>query len=144
MPKQKTIIIKWSYPREFENAKETELSYEGYGVYCISRKFGGNETILYIGKTDRQFRDRLKNHKKAWMSKYRGEKIVRFGTITKPSTVTSEIINDAESALIFDIEPKHNRSKKKSYQYIEEYIILNKGYRGLLPKVIDIRNHTSK
>lgn len=67
MAKQKTIIINWSYPREFENAKETELSYEGYGIYCISRKFGGNETILYIGKTDWQFRDRLKNHKKAWM-----------------------------------------------------------------------------
>lgn len=142
MPKkQKTIIIKWSYPREFENVKETELSYEGYGIYCISRKFGGNETILYIGKTYRQFRDRLKNHKKNWMSKYRGEKIVRFGTIIKPITVTSEIINDAESAIIYDIEPKHNRSKIRSYQYFEEYIILNQDYRGLLPKVIDIRNH---
>lgn len=40
MPKQKTIVIDWSYPREFENAKETELSYEGYGIYYISRKFG--------------------------------------------------------------------------------------------------------
>jgi hypothetical protein len=48
---KKQIIIKWSYPREFENAKETELSYEGYGIYCISRKFAGKETILYIGKT---------------------------------------------------------------------------------------------
>lgn len=104
----------------------------------------GNETLLYIGKTDRQFRGLLKSHKKAWMSKYRGEKIVRFGTISKPTVVTSEIINDAESALIFDIEPKHNRSKKKSYQYIEEYIILNQGYRGKLPKKINIRDHKSE
>lgn len=72
---------------------------------------------------------------------YRGEKIVRFGTITKPITVTSEIINDAESAIIYDIEPKHNRSKIKSYQYFEEYIVLNEGYKGKLPKVIDIREH---
>lgn len=141
--KQKNIIIKWSYPREFENAKETELSYEGYGIYCISRKFAGNETILYVGKTDKQFRDRLKNHKKNWMSQYRGEKFVRFGTITKPITVSSEIINDVESAIIYDIKPKHNTSKMKSYGYFEEYIISNQGYRGLLPKLIDIRNHIS-
>lgn len=120
MPKkQKTITIKWSYPREFENAKETELSYEGYGIYCISRKFGGNETIVYIGKTNKQFRDRLKNQKKNWMSNYRGEKIVRFGTITQPRTVTSEIINDAESAIIYDVEPKHDKSKKKGYHCFE-------------------------
>ena len=141
MPKQKTITIKWSYPREFENAKETELSYEGYGIYCISRKFGGNETILYIGKTDKRFRDRLKNHKKDWMSNYRGEKIVRFGTITKPVTVTSTIINDVESAIIYDIDPKHNKSKRKGYSYFEDYILYNQGYRGKLPKIIDIRNH---
>lgn len=142
MPKQKAIIIKWSFPREYENALETELSYEGYGIYCISRKFAGNETILYIGKTDRQFRDRLKNHKKDWISKYRGEKLVRFGIITKPITVTSEIINDAESAIIYDINPKHNKSKIKSYKFFEDYILHNQGYRGQLPKVIDIRNHT--
>lgn len=142
MPKKQIeIIVKWTYPREFENAKETILSYEGFGIYCISRKFGRNETILYIGKTDRQFRDRLKNHRKVWMSNYRGEKVVRFGTIVKPITVTSEIINDVESAIIYDIEPKHNKSKKKSYHYFEEYIILNQGYRGQLPKIIDIRNH---
>lgn len=142
--KQKTIIVKWSYPREFENAKETELSYEGYGIYCISRKFGGNETILYIGKTDTQFRDRLKSHSTIWLNNYKGEKIVRFGTITQPITVTSEIINDTESAIIYDIKPKHNISKIKSYGYFEEYIILNKGYRGKLPKIIDIRNHISE
>lgn len=142
MPKkQKIVIIKWSYPREFENAKETELCYEGYGIYCISRKFGDNETILYIGKTDKQFRGRLNSHSKVWMSNYRGEKIVRFGTIVKPTTVTSEIINDVESAIIYDIEPKHNKSKIKSYGYFEEYVILNQGYRGKLPKLIDIRNH---
>lgn len=145
MPKkQKTIIVKWSYPREFENAKETELSYEGNGIYCISRKFGGNETILYIGKTDKQFRDRLKSHSSIWLNDYKGEKIVRFGTITKPVTVTSEIINDVESAIIYDIKPKHNKSKINGYQFFEEYIVLSEGYRGKLPKMIDIRNHISE
>lgn len=141
MPKQKTITIKWSYPREFENAKETELSYEGYGLYCISRKFGGNETILYIGKTESRFRDRLKNHKKSWLSNYRGEKIVRFGTITKPITVTKDIINDSESAIIYEIEPKHNTDKKKGYHFTELYKIENIGYKGKLPKYIDINTH---
>ena len=144
MPKQKVIIINWSYPREFENEKETELSYEGYGIYCISRKFGGNETILYIGKTDKQFRDRLKSHSSIWLNDYKGEKIVRFGTIIKPITVTSEIINDVESAIIYDIKPKHNKSKINSYQFFEEYIVLSEGYRGKLPKMIDIRNHISE
>lgn len=141
LKKQKEIIIKWSYPREFENALETELSYEGFGIYCISRKFGENETILYIGKTDRQFRDRLKNHKKNWISNYKGEKKVRFGTITKPITVTSEIINDAESAIIYEIDPIQNTDKRNGYHYFQECIIFNQGYRGKLPKMIDIRNH---
>ena len=142
MPKKQLIIkVKWSYPREFENAKETELSYEGYGVYCISRKFGNKETIIYIGKTARQFRDRLKDHQSKWLDDYRGEKIVRFGTITQPKTVTKEIINDLESAIIFEIHPTHNTDKKNGYHYTEEYKIINEGYRGLLPKEIDINNH---
>ena len=140
--KQKTIIVNWSYPRRFANAKETELSYEGYGVYCISREFGGVETILYIGKTDRQFRGRLNSHFKDWMTDYSGEKIVRFGTVIEPNLITSEIINDVESAIIYDIKPKHNKSKIKSYQYFQEYIVKNQGYRGQLPRIINIKNHT--
>lgn len=138
---QKIIIIEWSYPREFENALETILSYEGYGLYCISRKFAGNETILYIGKTESRFRDRLKNHKKSWLSKYRGEKIVRFGTIIKPITVSKDIINDSESAIIFEIKPKHNTDKKNGYHFSEFYRIENIGYKGKLSKLIDINSH---
>lgn len=141
MPKNLIIKINWSYPREYENALETELSYEGFGLYCISRKFGGNETILYIGKTESRFRDRLKNHKKSWLSNYRGEKIVRFGTITKPITVTKDIINDAESAIIYEIEPKHNTDKKKGYHFADLYKIENTKFRGKLPKFIDINSH---
>lgn len=142
--KQKTIIVKWSYPREFENAKETELSYEGFGIYYISRKFVGKETILYIGKTDKQFRNRLKSHSSIWLNDYKVEKIVCFGTIKKPVTIKSEIINDIESAIIYDIKPKHNKSKINSYQFFEEYIVLSEGYRGKLPKMIDIRDHISE
>lgn len=101
----------------------------------------GNETIIYIGKTESRFRDRLKNHKKSWLSNYRGEKIVRFGTIIKPITVTKDIINDAESAIIFEIEPKHNTDKKREYNFTELYKIENKNYKGKLPKYIDINSH---
>jgi predicted GIY-YIG superfamily endonuclease len=140
--KQLIIKVKWSYPREFENAKETELSYEGFGVYCISRKFGGKESIIYIGKTTRQFRDRLRDHSSKWLNNYRGEKIVRFGTITQPRTVTVEIINDVESAIIYEIEPIHNTDKINKYTFSETYKIINEGFKGQLPKEMDINNHT--
>lgn len=136
------IVVKWSYPREFENALGTVLSYEGYGIYCISRKFGGKETILYIGKTTRRYRDRLKDHKNKWLHLYKGEKIVRFGTITQPVTVTQEIINDVESAIIYEIKPLQNTDKINRYFFTEEYKISNTGFKGLLPKYIDIYDHT--
>ena len=143
MKKQKPLKAKviWSYPRKFENAKETELSWEGFGVYYISRRFGDKVTKLYVGKTHVQFKGRLDMHEYNWLSDYRGDKIVRFGTITVPKTVTPSIIEDIESALIYEMKPKHNSRKKRNYTCQEVYKISNKGYRGEIPSIIDMNEH---
>jgi hypothetical protein len=139
--KEIPVNVKWSYPRDFENAKETIMSYEGFGLYCISRIFGENETIIYIGKTKSRFRDRLKEHQKKWILNYRGKIIVRFGTITIPETVTEDLLIDVESAIIYEIQPIQNTDKKNQYHFNKIYKIINEGYLGKLPKQICIKDH---
>lgn len=97
---------------------------------------------MYIGLTyQKNFKSRLKKHLKNWLSDYRGEKYIRFGEFIKPKYITNDLIEDAESCLIFEMEPLHNKCKKVSYKFSHEYKIVNNGYRGVLPKEISMRDH---
>ncbi len=70
------IEVKWSYPKAFEKIIETEIAQSGWGIYYISRKFGENETLLYIGITYAQnFKARLDSHSWNWFKNYRGRKL---------------------------------------------------------------------
>ncbi len=75
------------------------------------------------------------------MYKYRGEIYLRFGEFVKPVSITKDLIEDVESCLIYELEPKHNICKKSSYRYTNEYIITNTGFRGVVPKQISTRQH---
>jgi hypothetical protein len=137
----KKIVIKWTYPKIFDAAIFSDICCEGIGVYSISRQFGNNNTLLYIGKTYRKFRHRLMEHEKNWLNYYRGDKYVRFGIIISPRNLTSELVNDIESAIIYEQKPIANASKIKGYCYNDICCIENTGYRGTLPKKIDMNNH---
>ena len=134
------IEVKWSYPKAFEKIIETEIAQSGWGIYYISRKFGENETLLYIGITYAQnFKARLDSHSWNWFKNYRGKKLIRFGEFTNKIDVSNETIVDIESALIFEISPKHNTSKKSSYKFNSLYRIKNTGYRGEVPKLVSMK-----
>lgn len=61
-----TVKIKWNYPILLENIYCKEDVNE-HGIYCITRKYGDNEKIIYIGKTIDSFEHRLKSYEKSWL-----------------------------------------------------------------------------
>lgn len=137
------ITIKWSYPREFNSACACEHADER-GIYQISRKFGDNETLLYIGlvkSSKRDFSHRIKEHL-SWLNEYRGQKIIRFGKIICLQKVYDlDLIEEVEGALIYQLKPFENTMKKQSYKIRKDLIINNIGYRGYIPQTIDTKNH---
>ena len=137
--RHKTAEIYWHYPKSIYSITK-DPQYDGYlGVYAIYRKFGVNETLLYIGKADKcSVRSRLKEHLKYWLSSYRGDKIVRIGEILKPYPLLSEHIEDIESGLIYETQPIVNVSKRATYFCCNFHNILNTGYRGRLPRNISM------
>ena len=138
----KRVMIHWSYPKSYENGFSSEEAFEGWGLYCISTKINGREKLLYIGKAYKSnFYDRLRNHERSWLHKYRGEKYVRFGHFEQPLIVGKSVMHDVESALIMEHQPKHNTMQKKSYSYTHNRIIKSEGYRGMIKRVVKMQEH---
>lgn len=140
MNRQRKTEIYWSYPKTLESVLDSEICLNGWGLYYISRKFGGNETLLYIGLTfDQTYIKRIAQHRKNWLHQYRGEIYIRFGEFTKPQQIAKDLVVDVESCLIYELEPRYNTCKKSSYSFSNEYVITSNGYRGLVPKQISTR-----
>lgn len=141
----KTVQIKWSYPKAWESALASSEAMET-GVYKISKVFGGLESLLYIGLvkgTGRDFYTRMNEHRKDWLGQVRGEKYFRFGKIRTfgNSIVNTDLVEEVESALIFEIQPPENTMKRSRYRIREDLIVKSTGYRGFVPKLIDTMSH---
>jgi hypothetical protein len=144
--RRRTVTINWSYPVSLCDDLEHRLI-DDNGIYCIYRKFGSNNKLIYIGKTYDSFRHRLKSHKKIWLSNKRGKMSVRFGIVEKPNTDRldfeqyKKLLEDIESALIFRYKPEENLRKGDSYKYQSGYFLFiqNKGYRGDLDSTVDAK-----
>ncbi len=136
------VVIKWSYPREYYNGMFSEKSFNGWGVYCISKKKKGKEAILYIGKAyESNFYSRMNDHDKKWVSKLLGDIVVRFGQFKRPYFVDESVVHDVESALIYEHQPIKNLKQTKNYTYSRLRNIYNKGFRGPLEQVVRIKDH---
>ena len=57
----RTITVNWLKPIMYRKAYYNDKIL-GIGVYYISRKFGGKESVLYIGKTYDCFYNRIISH----------------------------------------------------------------------------------
>lgn len=149
--RKKTIRISWQYPILLDDVSESSFK-DCKGIYAISRKWGEKtsdareENLLYIGKTERNFEQRMLEHQQFKLADTRGNIYVRFGIIKKD--ISSEILDDIESALIYELQPKMNDSKMQSYRYKSNYYvyIINYGFRGvgLIDKVIDAKTHLNE
>lgn len=143
--RDKIIRIYWSDPVLVDEMIESENSLQA-GLYYITRMLHGKETSLYIGKATRTVRERLIDHRRGrneWLTNRYGEKYVRIGRIIYPHHVDSEIIDHAESALIFEHGDMliDNTDKTQTYSYSELYQVQNIGNTGQLKDVVRMHNH---
>lgn len=133
------IKISWSAHYTFEEVLKCP-DVDGKGLYCISRIFREKESIIYIGKATNTFKARLKRHGKNWIDLYRGDKLVRLGTIVE-RPYSERVVTHAENALIFELKPQQNTMSSTGYTYKQEYVVHSLGNRGKLPAVVDMRKH---
>ena len=140
--RDKIIRIYWADPLPVVDAIEFDESL-CCGVYYITRVFNGHETSRYIGKASNTIRERLKEHRKEWLHRVRGQILVRMGTITYPKDADADIIDHAESALIYEHKDilVDNTDKRNSYSYSELYQVQNTGNIGELKDKIRMHEH---
>ena len=142
MGRIRQATLYWYPPRTLQTVYNSKICISSWGLYAISRTFGGKETLLYVGLTfDQCFMHRIIKHEMNWFKSYRGTYLVRFGEFQKPCYITKDLVEDVESALIYELKPKHNISKKYSYTFINRYRVFNIGFRGLLPKEVCMLSH---
>lgn len=135
-----SVVIKWEDALSIDEAIESAKS-DSKGLYYISRVFGTKETTLYLGIATKHntIRHRLKGHK-GWLKEYRGSIKVRMGKVIYPYTNIDEIIDHAESAILYEQGKLffENTSKTKSYTYNNLYCFKNIGDIFELKPIIDM------
>lgn len=101
---------------------------------CALRAFRGRFNVVYIGivKADqRDFVQRMQEHEKAWLWKYRraGHLYVRFGVLQNLTRFKDpeQTLEDAESVLIYETQPYENTAKTFSYTVREPITVRNSG-----------------
>lgn len=129
------ITMKWSGPYNLERIYVHDLAFDR-GIYAISRVWGDTETLLYIGRTKRQFQKRLSEHD-YWLREYRGQIKVRLGLIDSTTNLrfSEKLLADAEALLIIWNETIENTVNRSTYSG-RALTLQNIGRRGLLDKKI--------
>ncbi len=139
------VKIKWQKAMTIDEAIADDSS-DTRGLYYISRVFGKKETTLYLGIATHKntIRHRLRAHKSWWLKEYRGTIKVRIGKIIYPYANIDEVIDHAESAILYEQKDLflENTAKIKSYSYNTEYCIENIGDIFELKPIIDMLKHT--
>jgi hypothetical protein len=127
------VIIKWNGPYKFENFHQYEVAYSN-GIYAITRVWSNNETLLYLGKTIREFTIRLTEHQKEWLNGVRGQIKVRCGVLEfeQGRNYSKSKLSDVEALLINWHKPLYNTMSMNYYYGRDDLAIINKGRRGLL------------
>lgn len=142
--KKRNIVLTWT-KRSLLSEYRTHPKIHECGLYVITRVWGENsgnlrqEKILYIGKSSSSFQQRLDDHTNYWTNELRGNLYVRFACLN----VEDDILEDIESALIYECQPQENTAKMRTYSFRTNYLykIENCGFRGVLPKVVDASEH---
>lgn len=132
------IIIHWSGPYKFDNIRYYERTYQG-GIYAISRFWGSNESLLYIGRTERDFGTRIYEHQKNWLYEVSGQIKLRFGLLqySEGKRSSSSKLNDVEAMLINWHKPIHNKMNKNFYNG-RKLELINIGRKGKLAAKLSI------
>ena len=132
------VRIQWEGPYLIERVPKLDIS-EEFGVYVITRRWGTNrEKILYIGKTYwRDFRSRVREHRREWLNEEVGNLKVRLGIIklSRGKKISVQRVQDIEALLIYWCQPRYNTIYKDSYNG-RDLKIINEGRRGPIDNII--------
>ncbi|MBH0238531.1 hypothetical protein [Methylobrevis albus] len=125
-----SIVINWTDEFDFDGLKKDRYSTER-GVYQIIERGFGRQKLIYIGLVKgvtRSFYMRMNEHRKDWINGYYYYRYyVKFGIISRLDrrSVTDELIEDAESVLIFEHQPPQNTSKIRICRLAADLSIVN-------------------
>jgi hypothetical protein len=127
------IKINWHGPYDINNIGNYDVS-NSIGIYAVYRVWGGKESLLYIGKTERSFLNRITEHHKEWVGNVRGQIRLRFGTLEfeQGKHYSSKKLSDVEALLIILNTPSENTMCRYNYFGREGLTVINAGRRGLI------------
>ena len=146
----KNVVVEWTKPRLLDKNNWIDKNwYDGQlhntGLYYILRQYGSSKKILYIGQSSDSFFNRLIAHQEYWMNDTKGKVFISLGYIIYPTRKTKHemkyLIEDVESALIYETQPEYNNKKTVSYTPKHIYIIKNTRFRKPLNEIISMRTH---
>ena len=131
----KSITIEWEGPFTVDYVIAKLHHKDDYGLYQIYGKhiiFGEN-SLLYIGMTDKSFSERLEYHKRdyLWYDEKQGKVSIRIARVPR------EILEDAEALQIYWHSPPYNSANVYDYDRHSRshpFEIVNQGERGSLVK----------
>lgn len=131
------ITINWHGPYKLNSLENCVVSFEK-GVYAIYRKWGGSEKLLYIGKTERDFFIRIKEHRNNLLCDIKGEITLRFGILEfdEGKKYSYKKLSDIEALLILWHKPIKNISSTVSYSGREKMQLINRGRKGTVDSAI--------
>lgn len=104
--------------------------------------------LIYVGivkSAKRDFVMRMHEHEKKWLWQYRhkGNLLLKFGRVEYrvADTELPQLIEDAESVIVFEMQPYENTTKIASYSIADTIVVHNSGSHGPLPKVMRSSKH---
>ena len=104
--------------------------------------------LIYVGivKSDqRDFIMRMREHEKKWLWQYtrKGHLRLKFGRVqyTVSDAELPQLIEDAESVIVFGMQPYENTAKISSYRIAEDIVVHNAGAHAPLKKTMRSTEH---
>jgi hypothetical protein len=143
------VEVCWSSPTRWDARRNTLIHSEPAktnGIYQLTRVWGDrDETLLYIGivwSDTRTMLKRMEEHRGTWLGALRGINY-RFGAITPVRGLTRgrALLETIEGAMVCELQPPENTSKRKWYSSWGDLVIHNRFDRGALPLYVDMTNH---
>ena len=131
------VIVRWFGPYNLNNFYQKEVALN-IGIYAIYRVYGQKESLLYIGKTRRNFMQRITEHNKDWLWNVNGQIKIRLGLLEVPNggRYSLKKLTDVESLLILWHAPKENTTSKVYYRGRFDLEVINTGRRGLIDRKV--------
>lgn len=131
------ININWYGPYKIDNIKNYDIAQDN-GIYAIYRVWNNKEKLIYLGKTERSFIERINEHCKSWLGEKKGQIKIRFGVLSLEAgrKYSSYKLSDVEALLIITNTPHHNIKSIYNYYGREKLVIRNIGRRGAIKEEI--------